>query len=64
MIWDSYLVMGQLSGSLALILFILNLFILQKLAGMAEVLQAREAKLIQISKENADLFEAISILRK
>ncbi|RUS88994.1 hypothetical protein EGW08_003241, partial [Elysia chlorotica] len=35
----------------------------QKLAEMAEVLQAREAKLISLSKENHSLAEDVSILR-
>ncbi|GFO33209.1 TATA-element modulatory factor [Plakobranchus ocellatus] len=36
----------------------------QKLAEMAEVLQARETKLIQLSKENHSLAEDTSILRR
>ena len=38
--------------------------IFQKLAEMAEVLQAREDKLLQLSKDNCDLVEANSILTK
>lgn len=37
---------------------------LQKLADMAEVLQAREDKLLNMSKENCELMEANSIIRK
>lgn len=37
--------------------------LLKKLAEMAEVLQAREAKLISLSKENHSLAEDVSILR-
>lgn len=36
----------------------------QKLAEMAEVLQARENKLVQLSKENHQLMEDNNILRK
>ena len=36
----------------------------QKLAEMAEVLQARESKLVQLSKDNNDLLETNSILRR
>lgn len=38
--------------------------IFQKLAEMSEVLQAREDKLLQLSKENCDLMETNSILQK
>lgn len=42
----------------------MNLTFSQKLAEMAEVLQAREDKLIVLSKENMDLVETNNILRK
>ncbi|XP_069125271.1 TATA element modulatory factor-like isoform X7 [Argopecten irradians] len=37
--------------------------VLKKMADMAEVIEARESKLIQLSKENNDLMETNSILR-
>lgn len=37
---------------------------LQKLAEMSEILQHRENKLVQLSRENNDLLESNSILRK
>ena len=40
------------------------LFFMQKLAEMAEVLEARESRLLELSKENMDLQESNSILRK
>lgn len=39
-------------------------YMFQKLAEMAEVLQARETKLVQMSKDNHQLMEDNSILRK
>jgi hypothetical protein len=39
-------------------------FYLQKLAETAEILQAREKQLMQLSKDNNDLLETNSILRK
>ena len=39
-------------------------FPFQKLADMAEVLDAREKKLVELSRDNIDLVEAKSILQK
>lgn len=40
------------------------LIALQKLADMAEVLEAREKKLVELSRSNMDLTETNNILRK
>ena len=37
---------------------------LQKLAEMAEILEAREKKLVELSRENIDLQESKAILKK
>ena len=44
----------------------LKLFVnlLQKIAELTEILQARESKLVQMSKDNNDLMETTNILRK
>lgn len=42
-----------------------NLFLLfQKIAELTEILQARESKMVQMSKDSNDLMETNNILRK
>jgi len=45
-------------------MFNYHVLILQRVEEMSEIIQVREDRLLQISKENNDLIEANNILRK
>lgn len=45
-------------------LFWRSIILLQKIAELTEILQARESKLVQLSKDNNDMMETNNILRK